>query len=211
MIIIIDDTFKDRFKFNDVQYLEEERYKNVCSIKTIIKTIEIEEIEEIIKKSKILCFHKTLQLYDVNGHPLKSDSNDLSRRALINNSLKLNISHIEFSRRLGNNILVNQIDKDLFYKNLRDFLDYYIDHNLIEKKILYYGKRFRENEKMTIIQNTLVAIRITPLNEFSSNFIIKQGLELLYPNENVVEVINQWINKNLTKEEIIKQINNKIL
>lgn len=210
MIIILDDTFIDRHKYSDVAFLDEEKYKNACIVKSIIKTTELEDVEEQLSQCNLFCNHKTLQLYDLKGNPLNNEINSKKRESFLNIVAKKNISRIEFSKVLETNIEASKIDKDLFYTNLKAFLDHYIESNIIETKILFYGIDFQEQEKMAAIQNALLEIRLSQGNEFKTNLLILKGLQLVYGKSNTEGMIEYWLENNTTKSEIINEINKQI-
>ncbi len=210
MIIIADDTFIDRYKFHDVDYLNEPNYSKVCKLLYKIKTIDIEDIEKRLPFCEFFCNHKTLQLYDVNDHALDNDNNRIQRENLLNKVTLANIQRIEFSRGLETNIEVKKIDKDLFYSNLKAFLDFFIEKNEIEPKILFWGENFKERERMSIIQMMLIQIRMLSIDAFLTNAEIIKGLHILYPQQNAKEIIERWRKIQLTKSDIITEINNQI-
>lgn len=208
MVIIVDDTFIDRHKFHDIDYLKESKYQTVCKIYTYVKTTEIAQITKDLSDCKIFCNHKTLQLYNIEGRALKNEDNTKNREALLNKITIKTIQRIEFSRGLETNFETNRIDKDLFYTNLKAFLDYYIENNVIVPKILFWGQNFMERERLTIIQNMLMQIRMVNIEEFKNNSVIKEGINILYPEQNFNKIIESWVN--LSKNDIIQQINNQI-
>lgn len=210
MIIIIDDTFINRYKFHNVEYLNDKKYKRVCTVYSVIKTTDLGNLIKKLKDCRLFCNHKTLQLYDSNNKALNLDDNAKYRENILNKVTLENIPRIEFSRGLETNIVVNKIDKDLFYSNLKAFLDYYIDKNTIEHKILFWGIDFKEKERLTIIQQMLMQIRMVNLEDFHNNAIIKKGLEVLYTQNTIEETISKWKSSHLSKNEIILEINNHI-
>lgn len=210
MIIIVDDTFIDRHKFNDVSYLEEPKYTDVCSVHSIIKTTDLSSLMNSLSNCQFFCNHKTLQLYTPQGVPLNIGDNSKYRESLINEVSRLKIKRVEFSRQLETNYDANKIDKDLFYNNLKPFLDYFIDTNIIESKIIFFGESFREKERMLLIQKMMMQIRIANLEDYKNNLVIKQGLGVLYPQESIEKIIDGWINRKLSKNEIVLDINNQI-
>tara|TARA_R100000306_G_C4357381_1_gene133485 strand:- start:199 stop:831 length:633 start_codon:yes stop_codon:yes gene_type:complete len=207
VVLIIDDTFIDRHKFHDVEYLKEERYKDICKVFSILKTADISKVLKLLPDCRIFCNHKTLQLYNNAGLPLNIEDNTKYRESLINNIGKSSIQRIEFSRGLETNFNTNKIDKDLFYTNLKPFLDYYFVNNVLEPKILFWGSDFMEKERLTIIQSMLIQIRMVSISEFQNNASIIKGLSEVYPQRDPIETIERWINSQLSKNDIIQEIN----
>jgi len=210
MVIIIDDTFIDRHKFHDVEYLKEERYQMICKIFSIVKTTDISQILKLLPDCHVFCNHKTLQLYNNVGSALNKEDNIKYRESLLNNIDQSSVQRIEFSRGLETNYKTKKIDKDLFYTNLKALLDYQIANNILEPKILFWGNNFQEKERLTLIQNMLIQIRIVNIQEFKNNSAIKKGLNILNPRQDSTKTIERWLDSQLSKNEIIQEINKNI-
>lgn len=210
MVIIIDDTFIDRHKYHDVEYLKEEQYQEICKVFSIIKTTEISHIIKLLPECRVFCNHKTLQLYNNAGSPLNIEDNTKIRESLLNAVEKESIQRIEFSGGIETNYETKKINKDLFYTNLKSFLDYKLTRNVFEVKILFYGYNFEEKERLTKIQNMILAIRMNDSIEFKNNSDIQVGLSVLYPNQDNTITIERWIDSKLSKNEIIQEINKSI-
>jgi hypothetical protein len=210
MIIIVDDTFIDRNKYHDVSYLKDAKYSNICTVYTTVKTIELASLVKQLSGCKLFCNHKTLQIYNIEGKALNIEDNSKYREALINKVIQMNIPRVEFSRGLETNYEAKKIDKDLFYSHLKLLLDYSITNNSIEPKTLFWGDSFKEKEILAFIQKMMIEIRITGLDNFKTNTIIKEGLGIIYPQLTNEQVIDRWVTKQLNKNEIIREINNQI-
>ena len=210
MVIIIDDTFIDRHKFHNIEYLKAEQYQAICKVFSIVKTTEISQIIKLLPDCNVFCNHKTLQLYNNAGFPLNVEDNTKYRESLLNNITQSSIQRIEFSGGLETNYETKKIDKDLFYTNLKPFLDYQIENNILEPKILFWGNDFQEKERLTIIQNMLIQIRMINVQEFKNNSAIKKGASILYPKQDSTKTIERWIDSQLSKNEIIQEINKNI-
>jgi len=210
MIIIVDDTFIDRHKYQDVSYLQDVKYSKICAVYAIVKTIDLASLVKKLSSCQLFCNHKTLQLYNAESKAINIEDNSKNRETLINVVTQYKIPRVEFSRGLETNYDAKKIDKDLFYSNLKPLLDYFINNNAIEPKILFWGESFREKEKLFFIQKMMIQIRITELGDFKINPEIKEGLDILYPNQTNEQVIEGWISKQLNKNEIIREINSQI-
>ena len=210
MIIIVDDTFIDRHKYHDVSYLNETKYANICTVYTLVKTIDLASLVKQLSVCQLFCNHKTLQLFNTESKALNIEDNSKNREALINKVIQLNLPRVEFSRGLETNYEAKKIDKDLFYSNLKSLLDYFINNNTIEPKILFWGDSFKEQEKLFLIQRMMIEIRITSIENFKTNPIIKEVLNILYPQLTYEQVIDVWVTKQFNKNEIVREINNQI-
>jgi hypothetical protein len=210
MIIIVDDTFIDRHKYHDVSYLNETKYANICTVYTLVKTIDLASLVKQLSGCQLFCNHKTLQLFNAESKALNIEDNSKNREALINKVIQLNLPRVEFSRGLETNYEAKKIDKDLFYSNLKSLLDYFIIYNTIEPKILFWGDSFKEKEKLLFIQRMMIEIRITSIENFKTNPVIKEVLNILYPQLTNEQVIDGWVTKQFNKNEIVREINNQI-
>ncbi len=207
MIIIIDDTFGDRINSNDNEYLKEPLFYNACKIYTKVKTIEIAHILNLLPECKLFCYHKSLQLYNGVGLPLGLEDNVKYRESLINKVLKSSIPHIEFSGGFESDYKLGKIDKDLFYKNLKPFLESYIETKTIVSKILFLGKHHQKNDFFSMFQQLMMQIRMDNIHHYKENKDILDGMEIILKGNNSLNIIDEWINAGKTKNEIIQDIN----
>lgn len=207
MIIILDDTFENRHKYNDIAYLNSDKFKNVCTIHSIVKTTDLESILDQMTNCDLFCTHKTLQLLNDENQKLVYDDNTKNREQFLKAVKNSKTPIIQFSRGSNDDFTTKIIDKNRFYTNLQLFLDYYIETSKIELKILYYGKYYEQIEFNTVVSNLMKEIRKVNSEDYSENEIIEKGLKHLFPN-NFDEIINEW--KNFSKKEIIQLIQNKL-
>lgn len=56
----------------------------------------------------------------------------------------------------------------------------------------------------------MIEIRIAELENYKTNSVIKDGLNILYPKLTNEQVIDWWVTKQLKKNEIVREINNQI-
>jgi hypothetical protein len=210
MILILDDTFIDRHKYTNVAFLEESSYKNICKVLSVVKPAQLEEMANEIPSCELFCNHKTLQLFDNAGEPLSLESNTKRKEGLVNLSLANGIPRLEFSKGLDTDLSNLKIDKDLFYENLKDFLDHYITENAIEIKIFFYGKKYQEHERITAIQKALSEIRVIDIENYEKNAIIFNGISVLYGEKETFRILKEWQINQTSKNEIVNQINLKL-
>jgi hypothetical protein len=208
MIIILDDSLSDRKKYQNVDYLWDEKYFDILKIYETIKPTDIGQIISAISNSKLVCNHKTLQLYDNNNNALIDKENLTLRENLLTKVSIMGVLRIEFSRGLESNYDSNKIDKELFYYNLKQLLDNYIDNNQIEIKILFWGANYKIAERLSQVQKMLMEIRNSPVDDFLNNEIIIQGIKSLYITESPEIIISSWKLKGFSKNNIIDEINN---
>jgi hypothetical protein len=208
MIIILDDSLSDRKKYQNLSYLEDEKYAGIFKIYEIIKPIHVNKIIVEISNSKLVCNHKTLQLFDNNNSALNDTMNLNIRENFLTRVFSMGIPRVEFSRGIESNFEYKKIDKELFYSNLKFLLDYYLENNDIELRILFWGANYKTAERLNFVQKMLWEIRNLNIENFENSEIIIRGLSLIYNTDNPTQIISKWIGKGFSKNNIIDEINN---
>ncbi|MFZ4412586.1 MAG: hypothetical protein ACOYOV_05850 [Bacteroidales bacterium] len=210
MIIIVDDTFDNKHNSGNVKLLNLEEYNDICHIYSRLSNLNIITLVKKLDECELFCNHKSLQIFNKQGNALNEKDNVEIRNSLYNRVELNNIPRIEFSRDLSTNFVARTIDKQLFYSNLKSFLDYYKINNIVETKILFWGENFKDNEKLSIIQNLMFHVRMTEIENFNNNKFIKEGINILFPLSSIEEIIEKWKQDKVSKNEIIREINHKI-
>lgn len=223
MILIIDDTFearvKNKFDGIDYNYLNEKQYQDICTIYKTVKTTDIPDIIKSLPNYNLICNHLSLHVTYSDGKKLALEDNIKIKEDLWKVVDKSLIPRVEFSNGFMSGYVKNfkvndepqaQMYKDLFYTNLKPFLDYKIEKNILEPRLLLLGKNFESLEFYSKINNIFMEIRSTDIQEYKNNNTIKEGLCLVYPDQDIAEIIERWITSSLSKNEIIKEINKNI-
>lgn len=210
MILILDDTEKLRNRF-DIEFLFENRYKQVCQLidkKPYSK--EIMQLAQNLSDYKIVCHHKSLRIQKEEGNNSSDENISKMKENFIRIVDEKKIERIEFGRDMHTNFSAKTIDKNLFYANLKSFIDFYISNNKLELKILYYGENYQEIEKMTLIDKVIDEIRNADIFDLKKNQLILDGLKYLFPSQNPIDIIENWNKKELCKKEIIHILNENL-
>lgn len=207
MILILDDTFSSRHKYNDVSYLNDEKYKRVCNIIETPTKKDFRNIINGIENIQLLCNHRSLKLF--NDVKEVIDGKEAIQN-LFTQVQSQHITRLEFGRDMHPNFKAKTLNKDIFYQNLKPFLDHYINKEQIELKILFYGRNYAEQEYLETIDKMIDEINFTEIEEFQNNKLIIEGVRLVFPTEISEETIHEWVKKGLRKTEIIALINNKL-
>lgn len=207
MIVILDDTFTTRHKYSDISFLEDDKYKNLCIIfdrptKKTFRSILVD-----FKKIHLLCNHRSLKLFN--------DDQDIidGKEAIQNLFIQAhseNVPRLEFGRDMHSNFKAKTLDKDVFYSNLKSFLDYFMNTKTMELKILFYGENYVELEYLSAIDRMIDEINFSNSIDFQNNELILTGIRLVFPNREPLDIVEDWMKKGLSKKEIIAIINNKI-
>ncbi len=210
MILILDDTEKLRERF-DIEFLYDKEFKQACQL--IDKkpySRDIMQLAQNLNSFKIVCHHRSLRIQKEEEN--NSSDEDISKMKgnFIRTIDERKIERIEFGRDMHTNFSARTIDKNLFYANLKSFIDFYISNNVLELKILYYGENYKEIEMMTLIDKVIDEIRSTDISEFKNNQLIHDGLRSLFPFENPIDIIENWNKKELCKKEIIHILNENL-
>lgn len=210
MILILDDTDNLRNRFN-IEFLLQDRYKQLCQL--IDKkpySRDIMQLAQNLSTYKVVCHHRSLKILREEGN--KSSDEDIltMKENFIRRIDLLKIERIEFGRDLHTNFSAKTIDKNLFYTNLKSFLDFYISNNVLDLKFLYYGENYEEIEMMTLIDKVIDEIRSIDVSEFIHNQLIHDGLKSLFSSENPIDIIENWNKKGFSKKEIIHILNENL-
>lgn len=210
MILILDDTEKLRERF-EIEFLNEKEYKQACQL--IDKkpySRDIMQLAQNLTSFKVVCHHRSLRIQKEEGNNSSDDDISKMKENFIRTVDERKIERIEFGRDMNTNISAKTIDKNLFYANLKYFIDFYILNNTLELKILYYGENYKEIETMTLIDKVIDKIRSLDISEFKNNKLIIDGLRSLFPDEKPIYIIENWQKKELSKKEIICILNENL-
>lgn len=207
MILILDDTFKVRYKYNDVSFLGYEKYRNICRILEAPTKKDFRNILNDLKKIELLCNHRSLKLF--NDRKEIIDGTETIQSFFIQIQSE-NIPRIEFGRDMHFNFKAKTLDKDVFYSNLESFLDNYINTKKIELKILFYGENYQKLEYLSTLDRVMDEINFSEPKDFKNNELILEGVRLIFSDREPFDIIDEWINKGLNKKEIISIINRKL-
>lgn len=207
MIIILDDTFDQRQKYHDVSYLSEERYKDICTVYEYPTMLAFKNIIQELDNIQLVCNHRSLRLFNREKNVIEGNE---AIKNLFNQIDSKSILRLEFGRDMHSNFDAKTLDKDLFYINLKSFLDNYIATKEIELKILFYGINYQELERMTQIDLFLNKMNLVEIKDFRNNKAILDGVKLVFTNEEPNDIIANWINQGLSKKQIRDIINTQI-
>lgn len=210
MIIILDDTDNLRKRFN-IEFLFENRYKQFCHlIDKKPDSRDIMQLAQNVTNYKMVCHHRSLKFLNEEGNT----ASDVDITKLKDNFIRFvdekKIERIEFGRDMHTNFSAKTIDKNLFYANLKPFLDFYITNNILEIKILFYGVNYKEVEKMTLTDKVIDEIRSIDISDFENSHLIINGLKTLFPDDNPNDIIENWNKKELSKKDIINILNDNL-
>ena len=203
MILILDDTENLRNRF-DIEFLFEGKYKQTCQL--IDKkpySREIMQLAQNLTNFKIICHHRSLRIKKEKGNNTSDEDISKLKESFIHLINEKKIKRIEFGRDMHTNFSAKTIDKKLFYTNLKSFIDFYISNNKLELRILYYGENYEEIEKMTLIDKLIDEVRITDVSNFKNNQLIHDGLKILFPDKEPLNIIKKWNNKELRKKDSV--------
>lgn len=207
MIVILDDTFNARHKYSDVNFLAEEKYRNVCIIFDRPTKKDFRKILVDFKNIHLLCNHRSLKLFNDNQDII--DGKEAIQNLLLQAQSE-NVPRLEFGRDMHSNFKAKTIDKDIFYNNLKSFLDNYMDTQKMELKILFYGENYAELEYLSAIDRMMDEINFSNSIDFKNNESILTGIRLVFPDKDPLNIVEEWMYKGLSKKQIILIINNQI-
>jgi hypothetical protein len=177
MIVILDDTFKVRHKYSDVSFLEDEKYRNICIIFDRPTKKNFRNIVVDFKNIHLLCNHRSLKLFNENEDVI--DGKEAIQNLLLQAQSE-DVPRLEFGRDMHSNYKAKTLDKDVFYSNLKSFLDNYMDTEQIVLKILFYGVNYAELEYLSAIDRMMDEINFSSSINFKNNELILEGIRLVF-------------------------------
>lgn len=205
MIYILDDTVSQRR--NEMLYLQNAPYKEVCVLveKPTMKLIKDKVLQDFSKEGNhLLCIHKSLMFFNEEGKKL--DNSDNLRNNLIKQIKEKGIKCIVFSGDVNNNKGLCFVKKDVFYRNLRVFLDALIVGNM-EIDILYDGAMCKIAERKRLL-NGIIDIINMECPPYDNPTLA--DLLLRYLGKDPNRVIELWTSKSWSKKEIRQFINDNL-
>ena len=204
MIYILDDTVSQRR--SEIHYLQNAPYSEVCVlIERPTKKINREILASFSdNQNNILCIHRSLKYFNDSGAELVES--DTIRNSLIEQIRQKGVTCIVFGRDMSRNREKLFIDKDVFYRNLKLFLDTMIEGN-VEFDILYDGALYKIAERKRLL-NEIVDIINMECPPYDN--LLLSDLLFQYFGEDPKTVLESWTNKGFSKKEIRQYINDNL-
>ena len=131
---------------------------------------------------------------------------DTIRNSLIEQIRQKGVTCIVFGRDMSRNREKLFIDKDVFYRNLKLFLDTMIEGN-VEFDILYDGALYKIAERKRLL-NEIVDIINMECPPYDN--LLLSDLLFQYFGEDPKTVLESWTNKGFSKKEIRQYINDNL-
>lgn len=206
MIYILDDTISQRRK--DVAFLEEPQYKSICTLieKPTMITIR-EEIPNsfLTQGNHMLCIHWSQKFF--NDDLTEKNNSDRIKENFIKQTKEKKIRCVVFGGNTTRNKELGFIDKELFYRNLKLFLDSWIDgsDNL---DLLYEGEKSNLIPRKKLLETIIEIINFDcpPYN----NTKLLDLLSQYYPDLDPTTITETWLKKGFTKKEIRQNLNRSL-
>jgi len=228
MIYLIDDNQNNQRQSLGIYFVEEDIFNGyLTSVEKIEKREQTNDISHLdfLRKAKCILLHSTIEDWDTEKGFLKgsttnatkikeSIANEGENIPLVLFSLKEAQSDENIYRPEKNPNFVNLINKNLFYTRLYDFVNYYKDRNIIELRILVYGKNFQaiEIKRLSEIILELVALKngddkfaITDIS--GKQHVFKNFMELSFPDDNWINILNDLEDNPMAISEFRNKIN----
>lgn len=205
MIHILDDSVTEQRK-SEIRYLQNAPYSEVCMlIERPTKKINREILASFSdNQNNILCIHRSLKYFNDSGAELVES--DTIRNSLIEQIRQKGVTCIVFGRDMSRNREKLFIDKDVFYRNLKLFLDTMIEGN-VELDILYDGALYKIAERKRLL-NEIVDIINMECPPYDNPLL--SDLLFQYFGEDPKTVLESWTNKGFSKKEIRQYINDNL-
>ena len=205
MIYILDDTISQRKP--SIRFLWDGNYSDTCKI---IEYPTVKDIREILTSitgfdNSLICIHKSLKIY--TEERLALNNSDILRNNFITQIKQITCNKCDcviFSGDIStirDNLYIN---KDLFYRNLKLFLDNWKKGNY-EIRILFDGPMYKYADRKRLLD---IIITITNTEDFPyENTTLRSALKDFFTEKQPEEVISYWKKKEMSKKEIRQYIN----
>ena len=205
MIYILDDSVTEQRK-KVIQYLQNTPYSEVCVlIEKPTKKINREILAKFSdNQNNLLCIHRSLKYFNDSGAELVES--ETIRNNLIEKVKQMNISCMVFGRDMSRNREKLFIDKDVFYRNLKLFLDTMIAGNM-EIAILYDGAMYIYAERKRLLNEIINVINMEWSPYDKENNTLLNLMQHYFMGEEPQNIIETWKSKCLSKKEIRQFIN----
>lgn len=206
MIYILDDSVTEQRK-KEIQYLQNTPYSEVCVlIEKPTKKINREILATFSDDQNcLLCIHRSLKYFNDFGSELAES--EAIRNNMIKQVKQMNISCMVFGRDMSRNREKLFIDKDVFYRNLKLFLDTMIAGGDVELDILYDGAFYKIAERKRLLNEIvdIINMECPPYNNPLLSDLLFQ-----YFGEDPDKVLELWANKGFSRKEIRHYINDNL-
>lgn len=206
MIYILDDSVTEQRK-KEIQYLQNTPYSEVCVlIEKPTKKINREILATFPDDQNcLLCIHRSLKYFNDFGSELAES--EAIRNNMIEQVKQMNISCMVFGRDMSRNREKLFIDKDVFYRNLKLFLDTMIAGGDVELDILYDGAFYKIAERKRLLNEIvdIINMECPPYNNPLLSDLLFQ-----YFGEDPDKVLELWANKGFSRKEIRQYINDNL-
>lgn len=211
MIYILDDSLTEQRK-KEIQYLQNTPYSEVCTlIERPTKKINRDILTSFSgDKDDLLCIHRSLKYFN-DSKAILSES-DIIRNNMIDQVRKKNVACVVFGRDMSRNREKLFIDKDAFYRNLKLFLDTMIAGDMA-LDILYDGALYKIAERKRLLNEIINVINLEwslDDEKVAENKNLLGLMQQYFKEEEPLEIIDIWKNKNLSKKEIRQFINDNL-
>lgn len=226
MIYLIDDNQNNQRKNNyNITFIEDDDFDGYL---TSVEKLEVGKSFsdtshlEFLKTADCILLHSTIEDYDKNNGFLSgSKTNAVKIKELISQEGEI-IPLVLFSNSMGeaqfdfesNSNYISSIKKNLFYERLFDFLEYYKNTNIIELRIIAWGKNFESKEvsKLAIeilnsieLNNNSDYLKLSDLSDIIQSF--KSFIKMSFIGVNANEIFMEIEDNPITTHDFKKKIN----
>ena len=191
MILIYDDTYDSRKQDYPLDFLNEEKYKGLVTIIPEIIGSKVKEEEKNIAASLLVSCHKTIKFKTNDSQSYLAPVLNIRIFDSLEKLIRYHkIPYVSFSGQITNTTFQSEnfisINKRDFYYNLKNLIDYYLETNKIEIKVLKYGLNFIGYELLSV-QNNITYI----LNKYTNCMTL---IDLLEKDIRIINELKEYNN-----------------
>lgn len=205
MIFILDDSLTEQRKI-EIEYLKNVPYSEMCTlIERPTKKINREILDSFSDdQNGLLCIHRSVKYF--NDSEAELSESEKIKNNMIDQVRQKNVACVVFGRDMSRNREKLFIDKDVFYRNLKLFLDTMLAGEMV-LDILYDGALYKKAERKRLL-NKIIDIVNMECPPFDNPTLA--DLLLRYLGKDPKTVIELWTSKSWSKKEIRQFINDNL-
>lgn len=205
MIFILDDSLTEQRKI-EIEYLKNVPYSEMCTfIEKPTKKINRDILASFSGDiNDLLCIHRSIKYFNDSGAELPES--DTIRNNMIEQVRQKNVACVVFGRDMSRNREKLFIDKDVFYRNLKLFLDTMLAGEIV-LDVLYDGASYKIAERKRLLNEIInnINFECPPYDTPSLSDLL-----LRYFGEDPKMIIELWTSKGYSKKEIRQYINDNL-
>lgn len=225
MIYLIDDNQNNQRENLGIDFVNDESYAAVLTVVDKIEKRGLRDLSNLqfLNDAACILLHSSTEDYDFENELFISGSRTNVIKIVENIAEEGdNIPLVLFSNGMSETVynyestpcFIHQINKNLFYSHLYDFVENYKQSGNIEMRILAWGKNFQSKEISTLADILLQpAIYCDGTDLFQTNLVsdaqtsLEKFISLAFGSDNVCDILKNLEHAPITVSEFRNKVN----